>query len=86
VRRRLFRSTGLMFGARVAGAVLALANILIVSRPGLESTVPGLHFLGAPAMRAFGPVMRFVCGTWFSSRELTHRVASGATRRAWCSW
>jgi FAD-dependent urate hydroxylase len=54
--------------------------------PGLESTVPGLHFLGAPAMRAFGPVMRFVCGTWFSSRELTHRVASGATRRAWCSW
>jgi NAD(P)H-nitrite reductase large subunit len=57
-----------------------------VLRPGLESSVPGVHFVGAPAVPAFGPVMRFVCGTWFSSRELTHRVTAGATRRAWCSW
>jgi thioredoxin reductase len=57
-----------------------------VLRPGLESSVSGLHFVGAPAVRAFGPVMRFVCGTWFSSPELTRRVTAGATRRAWCSW
>ena len=32
-------------------------------RAGLESSVPGLHFLGASAVRSFGPVNRFVSGT-----------------------
>jgi FAD-dependent urate hydroxylase len=44
-------------------------------RPGFESSVPGLHFLGAPAAYSFGPVMRFVSGGWFSGRELTRAIA-----------
>ena len=42
--------------------------------PGLESSVPGLHFLGAPAASSFGPVMRFVVGTWYAAPALTLRA------------
>ncbi len=38
---------------------------------GLESSVPGLHFLGAPAAWSFGPTMRFVSGSWYASAHLT---------------
>jgi hypothetical protein len=44
--------------------------------PGLESSVPRLHFLGAPAAWSFGPIMRFVSGSWYASRSLS-RVATG---------
>ncbi|GAA4207893.1 FAD-dependent oxidoreductase [Actinocatenispora rupis] len=50
-------------------------------RPGMESTVPGLHFLGAPAARSFGPIMRFVAGGWYGARSLTRAVADGDHRR-----
>jgi hypothetical protein len=43
---------------------------------GLESSVPRLHFLGAPAAWSFGPIMRFVSGGWYASRALT-RVVTG---------
>jgi len=43
---------------------------------GFETSVPGLHFLGAPAARSFGPLMRFVAGTEFAARALTHRILS----------
>jgi cation diffusion facilitator CzcD-associated flavoprotein CzcO len=42
---------------------------------GFESSVPGLHFVGAPAVRSFGPVNRFVTGTWYAGPELARRVA-----------
>ena len=42
---------------------------------GFESSVPGLHFLGAPAVRSFGPVNRFVTGTWYAAPELARRIA-----------
>jgi hypothetical protein len=38
---------------------------------GLESSVAGLHFLGAPAAFSFGPVMRFVVGTWYAAPAVT---------------
>jgi hypothetical protein len=41
---------------------------------GFESSVPGLHFLGAPAAWSFGPLMRFIAGTTFTSRALTRKV------------
>jgi hypothetical protein len=41
---------------------------------GFESSVPHLHFLGAPAAWSFGPLMRFVAGTEFTSRALSRRV------------
>jgi FAD-dependent urate hydroxylase len=43
--------------------------------PGFESSVAGLHFLGAPAAWSFGPLMRFVSGTWFASRTLATAIA-----------
>jgi hypothetical protein len=36
--------------------------------------VPGLHFLGAPAMFSFGPVLRFVSGTEFAADTLARQV------------
>jgi len=41
---------------------------------GFESSVPGLHFIGAAAAMSFGPVMRFVSGTGYTARALTHYV------------
>lgn len=43
--------------------------------PGFESSIPGLHFVGAFAAASFGPVMRFVSGTPFTGRALAGHVA-----------
>ena len=42
---------------------------------GFASSVPNLHFVGAPAARSFGPLLYFVTGTEFGSRELSSHVA-----------
>jgi cation diffusion facilitator CzcD-associated flavoprotein CzcO len=48
---------------------------------GFESSVRGLHFLGAAAAWSFGPLTRFVAGTEYAARMLTrciltnHRLA-----------
>jgi hypothetical protein len=49
---------------------------------GLESSVRGLPFLGAPAAQSFGPVNLFVCGTWASARGLTRAVVGRRAPRA----
>jgi cation diffusion facilitator CzcD-associated flavoprotein CzcO len=50
---------------------------------GFESSVPGLHFLGAYSAWSFGPIMRFVAGTKFTAREVTrHLTSSRAGGRA----
>ncbi len=41
---------------------------------GLESSMPGLHVLGAPAAGSFGPLMRFVSGTGYGSRALARHI------------
>jgi hypothetical protein len=38
--------------------------------PGFESSVPGLHILGAPAAWSFGPLFRFVAGAEYAGRAL----------------
>ncbi len=43
---------------------------------GFESSVPGLHFLGAPAANTFGPLCRFVVGTRYTARALTRYITS----------
>ena len=48
---------------------------------GFESSVPGLHFVGAFSAASFGPVMRFVSGTPFTGRALAAHVGSRAPRR-----
>jgi cation diffusion facilitator CzcD-associated flavoprotein CzcO len=47
---------------------------------GLETSVPGLHILGAPAAWSFGPLMQFVSGTHYASRSLTRHIAERAVR------
>lgn len=49
-------------------------------RPGMESSVPGLHFLGAPASRSYGPIMRFVAGGWYGAMSLTKLVTTERAR------
>ena len=49
---------------------LRRSNGFPVLKEGLESSVPGLHFLGAPAAWSFGPLMQFVSGTRYASRAL----------------
>jgi len=41
---------------------------------GFECSAPGLHFVGAPAAWTFGPLMRFVAGSEFTSRALLRRI------------
>jgi thioredoxin reductase len=47
-----------------------------VLNAGFESSVPGLHFIGACAAGSFGPMLRFVVGTGYAARSLTDAVAS----------
>jgi lysine/ornithine N-monooxygenase len=46
-----------------------------VLKPGLETSVPGLHILGSPAAWSFGPLMQFVSGTHYASRSLLRSIA-----------
>ena len=46
----------------------------VLSR-GFESSIPGLHFMGAPAVWSYGPLMRFVAGADFAARTLNKAVA-----------
>ena len=43
-------------------------------RAGLESSVAGLHFAGKPAAWSFGPILGFVSGAGFASRELLRKI------------
>jgi FAD-dependent urate hydroxylase len=47
---------------------------------GLEASLAGLHFLGAPAAWSFGPLVRFVAGTQFASQALTRRILDSKKR------
>jgi Pyridine nucleotide-disulphide oxidoreductase len=53
-----------------------------ILRRGLESSVAGLHFVGAPAAFSFGPIMRFVSGSWYGGRSVARAAAGdrGAAR------
>jgi thioredoxin reductase len=41
---------------------------------GFSASVPGLHFIGATAARSYGPLLYFVAGTEFASKELTSHI------------
>jgi FAD-dependent urate hydroxylase len=48
---------------------------------GMESSVPGLHVVGAPAAWSFGPIMRFVAGGWYAGQAVTRHVTELDRRR-----
>jgi FAD-dependent urate hydroxylase len=51
-------------------------------RRGFESSVPGLHFVGAVAAQSFGPLMRFVSGTTYAAPTLAAQLETAARRTA----
>jgi glycine/D-amino acid oxidase-like deaminating enzyme len=51
-----------------------------ILRRGFESSVSDLHFVGASAALSFGPVMRFVSGTWFTAPTVAAHVAAADRR------
>jgi len=67
VRRYPFLAPELAAELRIAGGYPLL-------RRGLESSIPGLHFLGAPAYLSFGPSMRFVVGTAYDAPALVQGI------------
>jgi cation diffusion facilitator CzcD-associated flavoprotein CzcO len=44
---------------------------------GFESSVPGMHFLGAPSAWSYGPLMYFVAGTEYAGQSLARYIAAG---------
>jgi hypothetical protein len=55
-----------------------------VLKRGLESSIPGLHFLGKPAAWSFGPLLGFVSGAEFASNELVRSITrnNGSTQKS----
>jgi FAD-dependent urate hydroxylase len=51
-----------------------------VLKAGFRSSVPGLHFIGAPAAKSFGPLLYFVAGTEFASKNLTSYIVKEGLR------
>jgi cation diffusion facilitator CzcD-associated flavoprotein CzcO len=47
---------------------------------GFESSVAGLHFLGAPSAWSYGPLMYFVAGTEYAGTSLARFMAAAGTR------
>lgn len=45
-----------------------------------ETSVPGLHFIGPAAANSFGPVCRFVYGTYHPARHLARHLSSPLSR------
>jgi cation diffusion facilitator CzcD-associated flavoprotein CzcO len=67
VRKYEFLSASLVSALRLVGGCPVLGR-------GFESSVPGLHFLGAPAVWSYGPLMRFVAGADFAARTVSQSV------------
>jgi FAD-dependent urate hydroxylase len=61
------------------GAMRVVEGQPVLGR-GFESSISGLHFLGAPAAWSFGPLMRFVAGTEFAGPALARALAAEAVR------
>jgi hypothetical protein len=78
VHRQRFLARELLAGVRCVDGVPALD-------PFLESTAPGLHFVGAAAIASLGPVARFVSGTGLAGTALAEGIARGH-RRTHASW
>jgi len=75
ITRYPFLAPGLTERIRRAGGYPLLGH-------GMESSVPGLHFLGAPSAWSFGPIVRFVSGGWYTSRALVRAIAGPSRLRA----
>ena len=64
-----------MLDQRLRASVAHLGGLPVLSG-GFESSVPGLHFVGASAVASFGPLLRFIAGAGFAARRVTARGAA----------
>lgn len=69
VTRLPFIGPGLLVRLRRCGGAPVLSR-------NLESSVPGLHFMGLAAAASFGPVCRFVYGARFSAERIARHLAA----------
>jgi thioredoxin reductase len=60
-------------GRQLLGHIRRVDGFPVLDR-GFESSMSGLHFVGATAAWSFGPLMRFVAGVEFAARALAHRI------------
>ncbi|MGA2418979.1 MAG: NAD(P)-binding domain-containing protein [Candidatus Acidiferrum sp.] len=67
--------TGYPFLSRDLASSLRVTDGFPHLTGGLESSVPGLHFLGSPAAWNFGPLMYFVAGTEFAAGKLARHIS-----------
>lgn len=44
---------------------------------GFQSSVPGLHFVGAAAVGSYGPLLRFIAGAGYAARHVTSAASRG---------
>jgi len=64
--------------SEVLRGIVTASGYPVLSRA-MESSYPGLHFLGAPAAWSYGPTARFVSGSWYGPSRLAQALAK--TRR-----
>jgi cation diffusion facilitator CzcD-associated flavoprotein CzcO len=69
-----------LFAPDVLAAIARREGLPILST-GLESSIPGLHFVGASAVGSFGPLMRFTAGTPYAARNVTRFVQRARGKR-----
>jgi len=67
-------------GERILGDIRRVDGFPVLSR-GLQTSIPGLHIVGAPAAWSFGPIMRFVSGSWYTGKALTHEITCRISAR-----
>jgi hypothetical protein len=61
------------------GAIRQVNGYPVLGR-GFQSSVPGLHFVGATGAWSFGPLMRFVAGTPFAAAEVARFLTTRTQR------
>ena len=59
---------------------IARANGSPLLDRGMQASVGGLYFVGAPAARTHGPLMRFVAGSDYAARAVAGSVSAGEPR------
>ncbi|MEO5760337.1 MAG: NAD(P)/FAD-dependent oxidoreductase [Mesorhizobium sp.] len=55
-------------------------NGMPILSSGLESSIPGLHFVGASSVASFGPLMRFTAGTPYAAQSVTRLIQRARSR------
>jgi thioredoxin reductase len=67
---------GYRFLDRALVASMRLHNGYPVLDDGFQTSVPGLHIVGAPAAVSFGPLMRFIAGSGYAASAVARTAVA----------